>query len=146
MQENESRAGFTWSTDDATEEDLRFLRDRIYEHKSEATGFYDGKALTICARDDRHRIVAGIDGLTWGGCLYVDYLWVREDLRRDGYGTRLLLAAEREAAARGCRQSILHTHSFQAPEFYRKHGYRVVAVVEDFPTGHQNLSLTKQLS
>jgi hypothetical protein len=38
------------------------------------------------------------------------------------------------------------TFSFQAPEFYRKHGFEVVATIDDDPRGHQNLLMRKRLA
>jgi hypothetical protein len=37
------------------------------------------------------------------------------------------------------------TFTFQAPAFYAKHGFEVVAVVDDHPRGHKNLLLRKRL-
>ncbi|MFL5733649.1 MAG: GNAT family N-acetyltransferase [Chloroflexia bacterium] len=126
-------------------EDLKFLEDRIIDYNLEQTGFRDGGLLALSMRDAQGEITAGIYGWTWGGCCEIRYLWVHEDLRGQGHGTTLLLAAEREAAARGCRQVILDTHSFQAPEFYRKHGYEIAGVIEDYPLGHRKYYLRKSL-
>ena len=60
-------------------------------------------------------------------------------------GSRLLAAAEQEACRRGCRQMVLMTFSFQAPAFYLKHGFEVIAVVDHHPRGHTNLLLRKRL-
>ena len=54
-------------------------------------------------------------------------------------------AAEHEARRRGCRQILLATFTFQAPAFYTKHGFEIVAVVDDHPYGHENLLLRKRL-
>ena len=96
-------------------------------------------------RDETDRIVAGICGNTWGGCLEIRQFWVEEARRRQGLGTRLLEAAEQEARRRGCRQVFLMTFSFQAPAFYAIHGFEVVAVVDDYPRGHKNMLLRKRL-
>jgi len=127
--------------------DIRFLEDRLYDYNVEQTGSDDGKWLSIFVRDDAGEIVAGLHGWTWCGACRVQYLWVRQDLRRQGYGQRLLAAAEQEARARGCDHLLLDTFSFQAPLFYKKLGYEVVAVVDGFPRRpHSEYHLKKTLS
>lgn len=113
--------------------DVRFLEDRLYDFNVEQTGSDDGKWLSIFVRNDTGEIVAGLHGWTWCGSCKIMSLWVRKDLRRQSYGTRLLAAAEQEALARGCSQILLDTFSFQAPLFYKKLGYEVIGEVESFP-------------
>ena len=125
-------------------DEVQYLEDRLYEFNSGVTGITDGEWLAIFVRDDDGRIVAGICGNTWGGCADIRQFWVEEARRKQGLGTRLLEAAEREARRRGCRQMVLTTFSFQAPAFYAKHGFEVVAVVDDHPHGHRNLLLRKR--
>ena len=124
---------------------VQYLEDRIYEFNSGATGIADVEWLAIFVEDDNSRIVAGICGSTWGGCLEIRQFWVEEARRKQGLGTRLLGAAEREARRRDCRQILLMTFTFQAPAFYARHGFEVVAAVDDHPRGHKNLLLRKRL-
>ncbi|HKQ97082.1 MAG TPA: GNAT family N-acetyltransferase [Candidatus Polarisedimenticolia bacterium] len=126
--------------------DVQYLEDRLYEFNSGATGIRDGEYFSIFVRDDADRIVAGLAGNTWGGCLEIRQLWVEESRRRQGLGTRLLATAEQEARRRGCGQMILMTFDFQAPAFYARQGFEVVAVVDDHPRGHRNLLLRKRLA
>jgi GNAT superfamily N-acetyltransferase len=126
--------------------DIQYLEDRIYEYNSGVTGITDGEWLAIFVRDDEGRIVGGISGNTWGGCAEIRQFWVEEPRRKQGLGTKLLEAAEAEARRRGCGLVILMTFSFQAPAFYAKHGFELVATVENHPRGHQNSLLRKSLS
>src|SRR5215475_9487020 len=128
-----------------TPDEVQYLEDRLYEFNSAATGITDGEWLAIFVRDAGDRIVAGICGNTWGGCAEIRQFWVDESLRGQGLGTKLLKAAEDEALRRGCRQILLQTFDFQAPDFYVKHGFEIVAEVVDHPHGHMNLLMRKQL-
>lgn len=125
--------------------EVQYLEDRLYEFNSTATGITGGEWLAIFVRDEANRIVAGICGNTCGGCLEIRQFWVEEARRKQGLGTRLLGAAQQEALRRGCRQILLMTFSLQAPAFYAKHGFEVVAVVDDHPRGHTKMLLHKRL-
>jgi GNAT superfamily N-acetyltransferase len=131
--------------DDPSHEDVRALEDGLYRYNVEQTGRSDGRWLAIFVRDADGTAIAGLSGWTWAGWLKVNNLWVRDDLRRSGQGRELLKAAETEAKARGCTRATLDTYSFQAPSFYERLGYKIVAAVEDFPAGHKHYTLVKNL-
>lgn len=128
-----------------TPDEVQYLEDRIYEFNSTATGIANGEWLAFFVREG-DRIVAGICGNTWGGTCEVRQFWVEESRRGRGLGTALFKAAEREARRRGCTQIVLMTFSFQAPSFYERRGFEVVATIEDHPRGHRNLLMRKRLA
>jgi GNAT superfamily N-acetyltransferase len=111
-----------------------------------ATGHADGRLLSIAVRGDDGELRAGLSGWTWGGCGYVEFLWVRPGDRGSGLGARLLAAAEREMRRRGCDQVHLRTHSFQAPGFYARFGYTECGRTPGYPRGHDQIHLVKQFS
>ncbi len=41
---------------------------------------------------------------------------------------------------------FLATHSFQAPAFYERRGYKAQAVVQDHPVGHASVVYAKRLN
>jgi len=107
-------------------------------------GLGEETELAIFVRDGG-RIVAGISGWTWGDCCELQSLWVDPGLRGSGLGTRLIAAAEAEAAARGCSQTVHFTWSFQAGSLYERCGYELVARVDGFPSGTDVLWYRKSL-
>jgi len=139
-------------TEEPSPDDVQFLDDRLYEFNVAATGRSDGRLLALFARDAPAdtglpgRIVGGLYGWTWGGACEIRFLWVEERWRGRGLGSRLLTLAEDEARRRGARQILLSTHSFQAPDFYRRLGFEVVASLADYPSGHSQIWLRKSLS
>ena len=80
-----------------------------------------------------------------GQLLRVAELWVEPGLRGQGLATRLIAAAEAEAAARGCSQTVHFTYAFQARALYERNGYDLVGRVEDFPSGTDVLWYRKRL-
>ena len=106
----------------------------------------DRRPLGVFLRDAGGQVVGGATGRTDRGWLYVDCLWLADDLRGGGWGSRVLCAAEREAWARGCRRARLFTYSFQARGFYERHGYTVFGVLDDYPPGHSQIWMRKDLT
>jgi ribosomal protein S18 acetylase RimI-like enzyme len=127
-------------------EEVRLLEDCLNEFNIGATGVSDGKFLALFLRNDDQAAIGGIYGWTWGATCYVRYLYVPERLRHRGHGSALMRAMEVEAKARGCEQIVLETHEFQAPEFYRKLGFEITGRVENYPRGHQYLTMVKRLT
>jgi GNAT superfamily N-acetyltransferase len=126
-------------------DDVAALGEHLHRHGVAATGFDDGRWLAIFVRDAAGDVTAGLHGWTWAGTGYVKTLWVREDLRRQGLGARLLEAAEREAARRGCREMQLDTLAYQAPGFYRRLGYEQIGDLPGWPAGSRRLFFRKAL-
>ena len=124
---------------------VAFLEDRLYEFNVAATGIADGKLLGLFLKGLDGAVVGGAYGWSWGGTCHVRYLFVPAQMRNQGHGTRMMRAIEREAVARRCRQIVLETHDFQAPDFYRRLGFAVVGVVDGYPRGHQHLTMVKRL-
>jgi GNAT superfamily N-acetyltransferase len=109
------------------------------------TGYHDSRLLSIAARGEHGDLRAGLSGWTWGGCGYIELLWVREDQRGTGLGSGLLATAETEIRRRGCDRVALNTHSFQAPGFYARLGYTECGRTPGYPNGHGKIHLLKLL-
>jgi GNAT superfamily N-acetyltransferase len=76
--------------------------------------------------------------------LFLDLFVLPAEARRQGLGSRILAMAEAEARSRGCVGVWLDSFGFQAPGFYRRHGYQVVGVLPDYPAPHGRFFLAKR--
>ena len=125
--------------------DLEFLEAQVRGEASAAMGLGDGAELAIFVRK-AGKVVAGISGWTWGDSCELQNLWVEPSMRGRGLGSRLLAAAEAEAAARNCSQTVHFTYDFQTGRLYQRTGYELVGRVEDFPSGADVLWYRKRLN
>ena len=117
----------------------------IRDYNIQQAGAGNEKNMCFALRAKDGTIVGGVIGETHWNWLLINLMWIRQDLRGQGYGHQLLQAAEQEGRRRGVTHAYLDTFSFQAPEFYQKHGYQIFGVLEDFPPGHKRYYLSKQL-
>ena len=117
----------------------------IHNYNIQIAGDTQSKQQCFVLRAPDKKTVGGLIGKTYWDWLYIDLLFVKEELRGRGYGHRLLEMAEDEARKCGIKNVYLDTFSFQAPDFYKQHGYKVFGELKDFPAGHQRYFFTKQL-
>ncbi|MGA5065840.1 GNAT family N-acetyltransferase [Streptomyces exfoliatus] len=106
----------------------------------------DQGELSVKAVDENGDLIGGLTGWTWSGLFGIDMLWVREGSRKDGWGSRLLRAAEDEARRRGCDRATVSSFTFQAPDFYRRHGYVETGRVLGIPGGAEDVHFHKSLT
>jgi GNAT superfamily N-acetyltransferase len=97
--------------------------------------------FALALEDDGGNIVGGVTGYSRWSWLFLASVAVPAELRGQGWGRRLIAAAETTAAQRGCRYVWFDTYSFQARPFYEKLGYRVFGQLPDHPPGHTRKSL-----
>lgn len=101
--------------------------------------------LNIYMEDEQGNILAGMVSETFGNWLEIEYLYVRDDLRGECIGSKILEKAEKESKSRGCKYSFVNTFNFQLPNFYKKHGYKEVFALNEYPYTGERYYYTKVL-
>ncbi|MBV8049342.1 MAG: GNAT family N-acetyltransferase [Paludibacterium sp.] len=128
--------------DDTVREQILSCLKAFNESQAGPSGY---RPLAITLKNDAGEIVGGLWGMTSYGWLFVQLLVVPESARGQGVGSELLLMAEREAVARGCRNAWLDTFAFQARGFYEGFGYKLFGELADYPQGYARFFLQKSL-
>lgn len=131
-------------TDSPSEADKAALLDQLRAFNLAASGMTT-QPIAVWVRGDAGELTGGLTGRTGGGWLFIEYFWLADQLRGRGIGSEIIRRAEDAARARGCIGAWLDTFSFQAPEFYKRHGYRVFGTIEDFPVGERRHFMQKRL-
>jgi GNAT superfamily N-acetyltransferase len=132
-------------TDSPTAAEEAVVRAALREANAAAGFPHDTRPLAVLLHDAAAAVVGGLWGRTGWSWLYVENLAVPAALRGAGWGRRLLEAAEAEARARGCIGSRLDTYSFQARDFYERHGYEIAGEIADCPPGQTRWTMIKRL-
>lgn len=130
---------------DVSIEDRSAIEGFLTAHNLRMTAREDYLPLQVVLRDAEGRVVGGLLGATYWDWLYVDTLALSEAAQGQGWGTRLLELAEKEALSRGCHHAYLDTFSFQALPFYEKQGYTVFGTLDHFPGDQKRFFLQKEL-
>lgn len=113
------------------------IHDALYSYNLSKTG---------ARREDVHAqqlpeaaalIIQGADGTFYGGVgyhflndprrIYVDYLFLDDALRGQGWGQKLFAELEKRVTAEGAESITLTTNTFQAPGFYEKIGFEKIS-------------------
>jgi len=92
------------------------------------------------------RLIAGLDAcITAFRILYLSTLFVDQEYRRKGIGTRLIREMEKRAAAMGVNTVRLDTFNWQGKEFYEALGYQCVGHYDHAEDGYSEYFFLKRI-
>jgi ribosomal protein S18 acetylase RimI-like enzyme len=115
-------------------------------HNLEAAGYVDRKPLAVIVSDPKTgEVVGGAVGRTGFGLLFIDLVYLPTSMRGRSIGRRMMEMAEAEGRKRGCKAAVLYTINFQAPDFYKRLGWRVFGEIPCDPPGTSRFFMTKEL-
>ena len=131
--------------DNKEPEKAQEIANQIRAYNSSKREEAESEPLNLYVEDEKGNHMAGLVAETFGNWLEIEYLFVKEELRGQGIGSKLLQQAENEAKNRNCRFSFVNTYQFQAPDFYLSHGYKEVFALQDYPYTGQRYYYQKDL-
>ncbi|WP_027912002.1 GNAT family N-acetyltransferase [Pseudomonas sp. URIL14HWK12:I7] len=133
-------------TDTPTDQERQAILAPLRAYNTAKTGGTVPELVAWLVRDEQDEIVGGLYGRVFFGWLYIELLVVPEQARGQGTGSTLMQMAEELAREKNCVGIWLDTFDFQAPEFYRKHGFTEIGQIDDYPPGHQHFFFQKRLT
>ncbi|WP_207416377.1 GNAT family N-acetyltransferase [Roseomonas haemaphysalidis] len=124
-------------TEDRDGPDARAVGENLSRHRTQALGAAPvHQPLVLLHHGPDGALLAGLVAEVVLDWLFVEKFWVSEALRGQGVGSAMLAQAEAEARKRGAVGVHLYTSSFQAPAFYRRHGFTPLGTLAGRPAGH----------
>ncbi len=108
-----------------TNAEIQILQDGIADYAKQMKRQEPLKFFGYFVRDNENHIKGGCNGCIYYGCLYIDNLWVAEELRGKTYGTQLMQFAEQFGKNNHALFSTVNTMDWEALGFYKKLGYAV---------------------
>ena len=126
-------------------EDLESLRNGLRAYNESKIGKYKDKKIALFVKNDQKKVVAGIYATLLWDWIHIEWLWVSEELRGKGTGSRLINQIEEYALKNDIHRFLLETGSFQALDFYIKNGFEIFGEIKDMPPGHISYYLKKEI-
>ena len=126
------------------ERDLDALRIGLSGYNQAVAGSHLREQVASFIKDEQGEVLGGILADIKWGWLHIDWLWIDERIRKEGWGGHLLATMEQYAGSKGIINVHLETTSFQALPFYQKQGYTVFGELSDMPPGHITYFLKKR--
>ncbi|WP_025850892.1 GNAT family N-acetyltransferase [Paenibacillus ehimensis] len=117
---------------DSGSDEYRFVRNQLlaYNLKNVDASF---EFINFVVKNGSQEIIGGLFSRRFGEGIFIEMLWIDEGSRKLGLGSRLLQEIEQAGRRQDVKFIYLDTFSFQAPDFYSKHGFEVFGTLEDFP-------------
>jgi GNAT superfamily N-acetyltransferase len=128
-------------TDAPDAESMATITRGLGDFNTAVPGVNDRRPLAVFLKDEAGKTL----GRTSLGLMFIETFYLPKTERGAGIGSKILAMAEEEGRRRGCKSAVLYTISFQAPEFYKRHGWQVFGQIPCDPPGTSRIFLTKVL-
>ena len=130
------------------EEDSRigdFLNEEFLSYAKQNSVDLNYDEFCFTAESDDGEILGVITGRAYYNEVHIGDLIIHKAYRKCGYGSKLISAVEQAFQNAGYDKITLTTFGFQAPEFYKKLGYKVEFIREDKDPKLCKYFLSKQI-
>lgn len=126
-----------------SEKEKEYIHSKLVEHNAKFITDYE--EFSFCYKDEDEKVVGGVVASRDNECLTIDFLWVDNSHRGKGIGAKLIKHMESIAVDKKCKLIYLNTFAFQAPEFYKKMGYKLFGLLEECINGYDQYFFKKEL-
>lgn len=99
----------------------------------------------ITAQNSKNDVIGGATIWEYSDALYIDILWVEENYRDIGIGSRLINTIVEQAQRKNIKKLFVDTYDFQASGFYIKHGFFIIGRLENYLLGHDRIYLRMEI-
>jgi len=135
-------------TKEINKDNKLFINNELYKFNlkhfpKDLRGRYEEICLFL--KDEKGNVCGGILGEICWNWLEIHTFMIDEDIRKMGFGTKLLFEIEEIALEKECDFIKVDTLSFQALGFYEKNGYQVFGSIDNVGRDYQHYYLKKDL-
>lgn len=128
--------------------DKQYINEELYKFNlkyfpEDLRGRYE--EVNLYLKDDNGNVRGGILAEVCWNWLEIHIFMIDEDIRKSGFGTKLLVEMEKIAREKECDFIKLDTLSFQALGFYEKNGYEVFGSLDNVGRDYKHYYLKKDL-
>jgi GNAT superfamily N-acetyltransferase len=121
--------------DNPSDADRRAILTPLDAFNKAKAGDENYEPIAIVLRDGAQKIVGGLWAQLYFDWVFIELLFIPENLRGENLGAKLLGHLDVIAKAKNCVGIWLDTFSFQAPGFYERQGYERFATMDNYPKG-----------
>ncbi|MBP2243282.1 GNAT superfamily N-acetyltransferase [Cytobacillus eiseniae] len=128
--------------------DKQYIDESLYKFNlahfpKDLRGRYEEICLFL--KDENGIVRGGILSEVCWNWLEIHTFMIDEEIRKSGYGTKLLAELEKIAVDKACDFIKVDTLSFQALDFYKKNGYEVYGSLDNVGRDYTHYYLKKDL-
>lgn len=110
-------------SDKPSDKEIEILTQGILNDSKKRGYFGLYEKFSLILRDSENIFCGGCYGFIFYGSLHIDKLFIIEDLRNQGLGTKLIYETEKLARKKNCKFITVNTMNWQAGSFYLKNKF-----------------------